>query len=371
MNSVKKTLGELRDIARNIGHKWKRNGYDYQCFPQIVLEHSNSLDLTPLGSLDATCSLLDDPDVAALQATNTFSDLYLKLYDNGYFWVEILNWWNSDINIHDHDFSAVQFQARGKSLNVTYAFEQEAKVGGVRLGSIRVLTTEVWNEGNRSVTLPGSPHTVKHLSLPTVSVLIRTHPGKAYGPQQNYFPPGVVASYGIADVIFRKRVKALRLLSQGNRAEFHTAFRAFIKRQSPEGALFTLIKMIDIIFEAEHVDLIHEYADRSSETVKRIVEAVAFYRTTDLLLKNLSVSNEFSEREALFLAVLSCSFDHESFCKIIKGHFGDCHRPSAVETLDGLASRVGANDLQVVKNALELFGLREFLPRVAKPSHTQ
>ncbi|MGH9995123.1 MAG: hypothetical protein ACRD4J_07800, partial [Nitrososphaeraceae archaeon] len=49
-------------------------------------------------------AFLQHPSVAILQQLSSLSDLYIRLYDNGRFWVEVLNWWSLDISIHDHDF---------------------------------------------------------------------------------------------------------------------------------------------------------------------------------------------------------------------------------------------------------------------------
>jgi hypothetical protein len=364
VSRARETLGELRRLAPRINQAWKRHGYEYLHFPDIVLELTGSLDFAPLGELHDVCKLLDDPDIAALQATNTFSYLYLKLYDNGRFWVEVLNWWNSDINIHDHDFSAVQFQARGRSLNVRYTFEEHAEIADVKFGQISVAGAEVWEQGDRSITLPGSPHTVKHLSVPTVSILIRTYPRASYGPQHNYFPPGVVASYNVANDIFRKRLKALRLLSGGSTETFHAAFRDFIGTQGLAGSLFTLIKMVDIIFAKKHVNLINEFAKVYGDLSERLVEAAVFYRASELLLKSVSLPPNVTDAERLVLATMSCAFDSDSLRAILRGLESETGENEAIGAVCSIASRLTKSDALIVKNAMELLGLNEGWPQI-------
>ena len=352
------TIRELRRCAAGIEAEWKKHDHKYEAFPDIVLKNTESLDARPLGDLESLCALLNDPEIAALQATNTFSDLYVKLFDNGQFWIEVLNWWNSDINIHDHDFAAVQFQARGRSLNVKYEFSQELEIDEVRFGDLRVVGSEMWNENGRSITMPGSPHTVKHLSVPTVSVLIRTHPNAKYGFQHNYFPPGVVGNYQVANIVFRKNIKALRLLSRGESDVFHSAFRSFISKQNLAGALFTFIKMIDIVFDERHVNLIRDYAADGKEVKQRVIEAVAYYRATDILLKRVSESDRLPEHDIAFLAVLACSYDPESFSAIVNDLYGINSERRVTAALHDLTARLHDEEVRHLKNTMELLGLR-------------
>src|SRR5689334_3210227 len=100
-------LDELFHRCDDIDQEWQRKGLGLEEFPELVWERTRDLDLRPLAALPSTVALLDRPEIARHQESSSFSDLYLRLYDNGHFWIEVLNWWGSDINIHDHDFSGV------------------------------------------------------------------------------------------------------------------------------------------------------------------------------------------------------------------------------------------------------------------------
>src|ERR1700744_3691045 len=107
----------LLAVMPKIEKAWRR--FDNNCayFADIVYEHTRDLDLSPFGELSNLTRLLQDPSVASIQQASLFADFFFKLCDNGLFWIEVLNWWGSDINIHDHDFSGMQFQLKGDSLN--------------------------------------------------------------------------------------------------------------------------------------------------------------------------------------------------------------------------------------------------------------
>jgi hypothetical protein len=284
--------------------------------------------------------------------------MYLLLWHNGRFHVEVLNWWGSDINIHDHNFSGIQMQLAGTSLNIVYQSDVEARSTRYTERWIRVNRAEIWKPGDRSIVRPGGtePHTVHHLSIPTVSLLFRTIPIDEYSPQLNYFPPSVSASYTIADVIFRKKLNALRVLAEGNPADFQRTFREITASNSLTENLFTLIKLTDILFDSKHTDLLVEYADRGINE-RRSVEVASYRRATEFLLETLKPREGLSEEEALSLAILAGSFNQQSLSAILDslteaGYVIDIERH--VKTLAGRLPHALRTDLSKI---LELFGL--------------
>lgn len=363
LRGVLVVLDELRRVAAEIDRTWSQAGFDLEAFPDVVMAKTEALDLSPLGALQDIHSLLADPQVAALQRPSTFSDLYLKVYDNGRFWVEILNWWGSDINIHDHDFSGVQFQLTGRSLNVLYTFDDAATVEGVHLGDVGVADAELWTEGQRSLVLPGrtAPHNVNHLDIPTVSLLIRTHPRPSWGPQWNYFAPGVASSYGLADIIFRKNIKALRLLSRGDHDVFHGAFRRFVADQDQAHLLFTLVKMIDIVFERNHVGLLHEIAEQDQVSM-RVVEGVAFHRAAEMV-KSFKATQGLSANDILVLSILGSSFDQRSANRIVTQLATRGVHVDLNEALREVEGRLASSGAQGLRNTMALYGV----PQIAAP----
>src|SRR5688572_17451273 len=98
---VARMLRPLKDLdcaCRDIDAEWRRSDHDVEAFPEIVLRGTNGLDLAFFGELANITQLLEDPYVAHLQKLSSFSDVYLLLWHNSRFHVEVLNWWGSDIN---------------------------------------------------------------------------------------------------------------------------------------------------------------------------------------------------------------------------------------------------------------------------------
>lgn len=348
---------KLLETARDIERKWRRFDNDCSVFPDLVYQITECLDLTEFGDLSYMLELLDDPYVSAIQKPAVFSDLYLKLYDNGRFWVEILNWWGSDINIHDHDFSGVQFQLTGRSLNVVYGFSEQNPNTHLVQGDIAVVRAEVWSERSRSLVRPGraEPHNVNHLSMPTVSLLIRTHPVAAFGPQRNYLPPLIAANYGVGDLIFKKRLGGLRLLSRDEPGKFHKTFRHIVASQTATENLFMFSKMVDILFNSDHVHLLKEYAD-SGDLERNIVQSIAVYRAHDYLNNSIKWNRALTEKDLLVLSILASSWDEASRGAIVQSLQSQNYDINLQASITSILSHLTEPECNQFRNILQLLG---------------
>ena len=103
---------DLEQAMSRIETKWQKENYSTEMFPEIAWEETSGFDFSPLGEINNQMKLMDMPGVRIQQKPSSFSDLYIQVFHNGRFMVEILNWWGGHVNVHDHDFSAVQFTQR-------------------------------------------------------------------------------------------------------------------------------------------------------------------------------------------------------------------------------------------------------------------
>lgn len=358
---------ELLDAAHQIENAWRKEGNACEAFPQIVWERTKDLDLSAFGDIANVTELVESAHIASLQHPSTFSDLYFKLYDNGKFWVEVLNWWGSDINVHDHNFSGVQFQLRGRSLNVIYAFDRAADAAGISVGELGVASAELWSQGDRSVVIPGrgQPHNVSHLDVPTVSLLIRTHPVPAYGGQRNYLAPDVAADYAVADIVFRKKIASLRLLARGDHAGFGRAIRRAWDYQTHAENLFTIVKLLDLIFAPPHVGLLEKYGERG-ETEALIVRAAAYHRAQQFLTNTVKYVPGLDEDEILAVSVLASAFSQQSFDDILADLARRAIHLDAWSAFDSIGAKLASGLRSQFRSLFELYGItRPVQPSVA------
>jgi hypothetical protein len=348
---------ELLERAREIEVAWRATGNACEAFADIAWERTADLDLSAFGDLASVPELLELPAISSLQHPSTFSDLYFKVFDNGKFWVEILNWWASDINVHDHNFSGVQFQLRGRSLNVGYAFRPLVQMPDLAFGELTITSAEVWDEGDRSIVRPGTvaPHNVSHLNVPTVSLILRTHPNAAYGGQRNYLPPAVAANYDVADIVFRKKVGSLRLLGGRRDPSFPRALERALDHQTDTENLFTLLKLVDVVFTDRYSRLLTEYASRG-ELQAAIVRAVSYHRAQQIL-NSAKWAPGLDDDEILAISMAAASFSSETFAAILELR-GDRRAPEdwARDLIDS-EGKLSASLRRSYRGALELLGL--------------
>lgn len=311
-------LSDLHHIAKDIDNAWREFDYRAECFADIVLERTADVDFSVFGELSTTMKLLDDAYVGSLQAPSNFSDLYIMLFANSHFYVEMLHWWRSDINIHDHDFSGVQFQVKGKSLNVVYDFDG-GRDDGLAEGHLGVRHATLLEPGGRSVVRAGAvdPHIVVHLSEPTISLLIRTQPKPFFAPQRNYFPPGLAADWSLATPIYRKKIAALRFIYEADRRAFAGALRDMLAHGSPSANLFTLERLHDILFEEENTYLLTEYAEQGG-LQERTVAAIAKWRGYLFLSDEIKSLPCLELDERLAVAVLMTGLDASGRAKVLR-----------------------------------------------------
>ncbi|MFI6309873.1 hypothetical protein ACIBEK_07025 [Nocardia fusca] len=359
MTTVDSPLHRLAEVAAAISEEWHGFDRDIEVFPAVVARHTVQLDLTPFNTLAKQQQLLFDSDVRELQTTSSFSDAYFKLYDDGHLWVEVLNWWGSDINIHDHNFSGVQFQLDGKSIDVKYKYSADVTVDGLEFGGIAPGAVRLWEPGSTSVVLPGDaePHIVYHLDEPTVSLLIRTHPRPEYSTQHNYFPPGCRADYTVVDNGFRTNLKILRLLDRAQPDDFRECFIRTISRQDANENLLTFAKLMDILFRERNADLIPVFLDRGGPASWAILDAARRYHASNYISETLRKSPTVGTREAIALTVLASAPNAETLDELmiqVEDHLeGTDVRAATRKALAGL-SKAHTAEVERVSRVLDV-----------------
>jgi hypothetical protein len=355
---LKNLLLDLRNVCDRIETHWQKYDYDSNEFYKIAYEHTTHLDLSPLGELKNLLLLMEEPNIASLQYTTSFSNLHFLLFDNRRFQIEVLNWWGLDINIHDHDFSGVQFQLRGNSLNTVYKFTEEERCGGLSLGALELTRAEIWQPGDRSLVLPGDsePHTVFHLNVPTVSLLFRSCPTPRLGPQRNYFPPHLRGTYEVASPLQRKKLGALKLLAIGDPEQFRQSFRQMLPRQSHCEVLFLLLKLGEIVFRQENAVLLAEYA-RKGAIEEKIVRAVSYRRALEQFSDALRAGEGLSFPNKLASMVVAAAHDQTTFSTIVSSVRNHREYPLLEKALRELPENLSPQGAQALRRYLALFGV--------------
>lgn len=342
------------ELTTRIEKHWLNCNYASQDFYKVVWEETEGFDFSPLADVAGQLELLDHPSVRLNQHRSTFSDLHFQIFHNGRFLIEILNWHGSHVNVHDHDFSGVQFQLKGDSLNVVYDFQEKESAGALRFGNLNVRRAEIWHEGGRSIVRAGDvdPHAVFHLSRPTTSLLVRTAPTPRLGSQSNYFPT-LAAHYYVNNDIQRKKLTGLALLERESCTDFRHTLKKFMDSQSLSENFFMMLKLGPLLLSEAYVDLIQEYAARGDRETA-VVESVVYNNGIDFLKIRASALADITPAEHLAVSCIAASTGPFGFAKVMSDLNGTLDIPQAMESF---LKKLDAPDQITAQNYLAVFNL--------------
>ncbi|MEP1964241.1 hypothetical protein [Tateyamaria sp.] len=358
---------DLVAAACEIENTWLAGNYDTDLFFECVLKHLTELDFSDLATVDAQMEVLRLPEVKALQTLSTFSNLYVKLFDNGRFWIEILNWDDLHVNAHDHDFSGVQFQLLGSALSIKHDFSIIERHGAFYAGQTSIRSGHLWEEGSNSIVRHGNidPHTVLHLGSPSTSLIVRTHPTRRYGSQKNYFSD-CAGHYDVNTIPMRKNLTALRLLGKRDCSSFSRQLTRLLKEQSLAENLFMLVNLDDICFEDEQSsEIVLEYGSKGRNEgmlVKSVLKKNCSSFFTNIAQKYAHLG--FDER--LAINTLSACYSIEDFRRLEKDISDQRPASNLSRAVEVFAANIDDRDRKGLLKRLGVMGLEDVLkPRVA------
>lgn len=353
---------QIEETCAQIEAQWLKCNCASEDFYKVVLENTADLDLSPLKDISFQMDLLQDSAaVRHNQQRSTFSDLYFQLYHNGRFMIEILNWAGSHVNVHDHDFSGVQFQLKGNSLNVVYDFETTSQAGALEFGRLSVRKAEIWKEGGRSVVRHGDldPHGVFHLNLPTTSLLIRTTPTPRMGSQHNYFP-SLRANYYVNNDIQRKKLTGLGLLAKQSQREYRVLLEKLLNSQSLSENLFMLVKLGEIAFQEETADLLQTYAERG-ESETRVVRDAIFNTGIDFFKTAATQRSGVQEDERLAASIVAATHNPHALDHVVTQLAAADDKYNFKTSFAAFLSKLSSEEQKEARHYLEVFELGEVI----------
>lgn len=318
-------MQSIERLAAAIEADWKKADYSCYRFSEIALRELKKHDLVGKFSFSTLNRLLDEAAIRNIQIASEFSELHFKLFDNGRFYVEVLNWWDKDTSIHDHGFAGVLLQLEGTALNALYSFENESEVLSqtLRFGSVKLIGAELSRKGDVRVIPYGraEKHAVTHIERPTISLIVRTHPVADISPQLNYFPPSVLANHSASDIPLNKRVKYFKLLAEMDAAQFKSQLLETLEQSSHTESFWLLMKLGGLIFKPGRVELLRDWAGvcappQERATREKIIAAVAARKSSQFIVDRVKpLFRDYETR--LFLAGLSAAYSLEERARMM------------------------------------------------------
>lgn len=203
---------------------WQEHSFDEERFPELaeacLVEAQIHTKVSPADILKAMRS---DRRLDSLQVVSSFGDLSATLYRSERFYIEALFWTSGTTSIHQHGFSGAFQLLAGESVSGEHLFHQDHRLNGsffvgrmelagavhLRRGMIRRI-----HSGTRFI------HSVFHLALPSVTLVVRTNTDPGALPQYDYRPPYIKLSPNQVDVSLTKRIHGWTVMATcGNQAE--------------------------------------------------------------------------------------------------------------------------------------------------------
>jgi hypothetical protein len=204
-------------LGRTVLERWKRVNFSLEHFPEIataaLAEHPPS-EQVELAALMREFLLDDEQPV---QTQSGFGQPELVVYEHHRFYIQLLFWLEGTTDIHQHEFSGAFHVMAGSSIHAHYAFENGQSITPhFRVGDLRMRHIELLETGRTVPIRSGREdiHSLFHLDMPSVTVVVRTQHDPGTGPQFNYLPPHVAFDPVFSDALTMRRKQLLDVLEQ-------------------------------------------------------------------------------------------------------------------------------------------------------------
>lgn len=204
-------------MGEAVHEAWLRHEFNEDAFSRIALEVcSRTFAAATVGYRDLLEWLASARSLPYQRRMDeNFGQPSITLYWSDNFLIEALFWHTGTTAIHQHGFSGAFCVLEGSSVHTTYEFTVEKEINSqIMLGSSRVISAETLERGQIREIGRGSRlvHSLFHLDVPSVTLVVRTSEDRAAGPEYVYSVPGVATDPAAFTPLLKKQLQALELL---------------------------------------------------------------------------------------------------------------------------------------------------------------
>jgi hypothetical protein len=308
------------DLGTRIELRWSRADRDPERFPELVAEE---LAKTPPGSdVDAvTRSYLAPQQVATRQLgpPDAFAQPGLTLYYGRGFVIDIYFWLNAAPAIHNHPFTGCFTILKGFSLHDTYTFETRERAGErVLLGALEPNELTILRAGDVvPFSLVEHPliHSLVHVPVPTVSLVIRTILTRQYF---RYFPPSIALAMDQPDEPVARQLQLIDWLRGARDPSYPEQVRALIASSDFE----TAFRIISAAWGQEDVDSLIACARRRHGDRVDLIEP-GIREATRLQLNNQWREQFGGDDDRMIASILMCAHGRSDVFRLLGQWFPD------------------------------------------------
>lgn len=205
------------ELGRTVLARWKERNFSLAAFPEIAV---SALEERPPAEHVDVAALIREfllNDEQPFQTTSGFGQPELVVYDDPRFYIQILFWLEGTTDIHQHMFSGAFHVLDGSSIHALFEFENAQSISAhVRVGDLRMTQTQLLETGTTVPIVSGAGyvHSLFHLDMPSLTVVVRTHTDPGTGPQFTYLPPHMAVDPFHSDALTTRRKQLLDVLEK-------------------------------------------------------------------------------------------------------------------------------------------------------------
>ncbi|MHA3773751.1 hypothetical protein ACXR0O_19635 [Verrucomicrobiota bacterium sgz303538] len=205
------------ELGRTVLARWKEKNFSLAAFPEIA---QTALEERPPSEHVDVPALIQEfllDDEQPFQTTSGFGQPELVVYDDPRFYIQILFWLEGTTDIHQHMFSGAFHVLQGSSIHSHFEFENMQPISAhIRVGDLRMTSTQLLETGSTVPIISGGGyvHSLFHLDMPSLTVVVRTHTDPGTGPQFTYLPPHMAVDPFHSDALTMRRKQLLDVLEK-------------------------------------------------------------------------------------------------------------------------------------------------------------
>ena len=231
------------DLGRTVLARWKKQNFALAQFPDMAQEILEARP--PATHVDASSLvrkfLLEDEQ--PFQTQSGFGEPELVVYDDPRFYIQILFWLEGTTDIHQHKFSGAFHVFEGSSIHAHFDFEKPQPISAhFRVGDLRMKDIQLLETGSTVPIVSGGGyiHSLFHLDMPSLTVVVRTHTDPGTGPQFTYLAPHLAVDPFFNDALTTRRKQLLDVLEKLDDPSYPALVREMLGELDFERGFFIL-----------------------------------------------------------------------------------------------------------------------------------
>jgi len=212
-------------LGRTVLERWRQQNFSLEAFPELARIAIDEAPPSENVDLEELVHEFLANDEQPFQSQSGFGQPELVAFNDQRFYIQILFWLEGTTDIHQHEFSGAFHVMRGSSIHTEFDFVGARSVTPhLRIGDLRMKQIELLETGRTVPITSGREciHSLFHLDMPSVTVVVRTHHDPGTGPQYNYLPPHIAIDPVYADALTSRRKQLLDVLETLDHPDYAT-----------------------------------------------------------------------------------------------------------------------------------------------------